>query len=68
MGDLSRPARILNFVMRKTLLPRLGYRDGFTRIQRWLTAHLIAQRQFDLWDLIVSEIEDTIGDKPGQIT
>jgi len=32
VGDLTRPARILDFMMRKTLLPRLGYRDGFTRI------------------------------------
>ena len=32
VGDLTRPARILNFVMRKTLLPRQGYCDGFTRI------------------------------------
>ena len=58
--DLTRPARILDFVLRKTLLPRTGYRDGFTRIQLWLVAHLISQTPFDLWDLIVSEIEDTI--------
>ena len=62
MGDLTCPARILNFVIRKTHLPRPGYRDGFTRIQQWLIAHLIAHRPFDLWDLIVSEIEDTIGE------
>jgi len=62
VGDLTRPARILDFVLRKTLLPRTGYRDGFTRIQQWLVAHLISQTQFDLWDLIVSEIEDTISE------
>jgi len=33
VGDLTRPARILDFVLRKTLLPMTGYRDGFTRIQ-----------------------------------
>ena len=59
VGDLTRPARILNFVMRKTLFPMTGYRDGFTRIQQWLIAHLFSQRPFDLWDLIVSDIEDT---------
>jgi len=58
--DLTRPARILDFVLRKTLFPRTGYRDGFTRIQQWLVAHLISKTPFDLWDLIVSEIEDTI--------
>ena len=62
MGDLTRPARILDFVLRKTLFPRSGYRDSFTRIQQWLVAHLIAKRPFDLWDLIVSEIEDTISE------
>ena len=30
VGDLTRLARILDFVLRKTLLPRTGYRDGFT--------------------------------------
>ena len=60
--DLTRPARILDFVLRKTLLPRTGYRDGFTQIQQWLVAHLISQIPFDLWDLIVSEIEDTISE------
>jgi hypothetical protein len=48
--------------MRKTLLPRSGYHDCFTRIQQWLIAHLVAQSPFDLWDLIVSEIEDTIAE------
>ena len=48
--------------MRKTLLPRPSYHDGFTRIQQWLIAHLIAQRPFDLWDLIVSEIEDIVAE------
>jgi len=62
VGDLTRPARILDFVLRKTLFPRTGYRDGFTRIQQWLVAHLILKTPFDLWDLIVSEIEDMISE------
>jgi len=33
VADLTRPPRILDFVLRKTLFPRTGYRDGFTRIQ-----------------------------------
>jgi hypothetical protein len=45
---LTHPAQILDFVMRKTLLPRPGYRDGFTHIQQWLIAHLVAQREFDV--------------------
>jgi len=60
VGNLTRLARILDFVLMKTIFPRTGYRDGFTRIQQWLVAHLIVKRPYDLWDLIVSEIEDTI--------
>jgi hypothetical protein len=48
VGGLTRPARIMDFVMRKTLLLRPGYCDGFTRIQQWLIAHLVAQREFDI--------------------
>jgi len=59
VGDWTCLARILDFVLRKTLFPRIGYRDSFTRIQQWLVAHLISKTSFDLWDLIVSEIEDT---------
>jgi len=62
VGDLARPAKILDFVLRKTLFSRSSYRDGFTRIQQWLVAHLISKTPFDLWDLIVSEIEDTISE------
>jgi len=62
VGDLTRPARIIDFVLRKTLLPRAGYRDGFNRIQQWLVIHLISNTHFDLWDPIVSEIEDTISE------
>ena len=62
VGDLTCPARILDFVLRKTLLPRTSYKDGFTRIQQWLVVHLISKTPFDLWDLIVSEIEDTISE------
>jgi len=60
MTGLTRPACILEFVMRKTLLPRPGYREGSTRIQQWLVAHLVAHREFDIWDLIVLDVEDTI--------
>ena len=46
--------------MRRTLLPRMGYREGFTRIQLWLLNSLMQQIVFDIWDLLLSEMEDTI--------
>ena len=46
--------------MRRTLLPRGGYRKGLTRIQLWLVHHMISQTPFDIWDLILSEMEGTL--------
>ena len=49
-NDLTPTARVLEAIIR-TLLPRLGYREGLTRLQ---------QTVFDIWDLLLSEMEDTI--------
>ena len=46
--------------MRRTLLPRMGYRERLTRIQLWLVNSLVHQTVFDIWDVILSEIEDTL--------
>ena len=48
--------------MRRTILPREGYRDGFTRLQQWLLLHIMTQTRFDVWDLMLCEIEDAISD------
>lgn len=58
--DLTPMARVLNEVMRRTLLPRIGNRETITRIQQWLVYFLSSQTTFDIWDVIVSEMEDTI--------
>ena len=60
-SDLNPTARILEAVMRRTLLPRMGYREGLTRIQLWLINSLM-QTVFDIWDLLLSEMEDTIAE------
>ena len=38
----------------------MGYREGLTRIQLWLPNSLIQQTVFDVWDVILSEMEDTL--------
>ena len=48
--------------MRRTLLPRMGYRKGLTRIQLWLLNSLIQQTVFDVWDVILSKMEDTLAE------
>lgn len=60
--DLTPMARLLNEVMRRTLLPRIGYREGLTRILFWLVSHLVSRTSFDVWDVILSEMEDTIAE------
>jgi hypothetical protein len=55
-------ARVLDAIVRCTLLPRLGYREGLTRMQLWVVHHLLSQTPFDIWDLMPSEMEDTLAE------
>jgi len=59
-SDLTPTARVLDAIMRRTLLLRMGYHEGLTRIQLWLLNSLMQQVVFDIWDLLLSEMEDTI--------
>lgn len=54
--------RLLNDVMRRTLLPRCGYREGLTNLQRWLLSALASRCEFDVLDVIILEMEDTIAE------
>ena len=40
-SDLTPTTRVLEAIMRRTLLPRMEYREGLTRIQLWLINSLI---------------------------
>ena len=53
---------MLEAIIRRTLLPKLGYREGLTRLQLWLLSALMQQTVFDIWDLLLSEMEDTIAE------
>ena len=61
-SDLTPIARVIEAIMKRTLLPRMGYREGLTRIQLWLLNSLMQQTVFDIWDLLLSEMEDTIAE------
>ena len=61
-SDLMPTARMIEAIMRRTLLPRIGYREGLTHIQLWLLNSLMEQIVFDIWDLLLSEMEDTIAE------
>ena len=38
----------------------MGYCEGLTHIQLWLLNALMQQSVFDVWDVILSEMEDTL--------
>ena len=38
----------------------MGYHEELTRIQLWLLNSLMQQIVFDTWDVILSEMEDTL--------
>ena len=61
-SDLIPTSKVLDAIIRRTLLPRMGYHEGLTRIQLWLLNSLMLQTVFDIWDLLLSEIEDTIAE------
>ena len=61
-SDLTPTARVLDAIMRRTLITRMGYREGLTRLQLWLLNFLMQQTVFDIWDLLLSEMEDTIAE------
>jgi hypothetical protein len=55
-------ARVLDAIVRWTLLPRLRYREGLTCMQLWVVHHLISQTPFDILDLMLCEMEDTLAE------
>jgi hypothetical protein len=58
--DILPPVRLLDAIIRRTILPHLNFRDGTTRLQQWLLSHLVSWIPFDTWDLMLCELEDTI--------
>ena len=60
--DLTPIARLLDAIMRRTLLPRMGCHEGLTRIQLWLVYYLVSQTIFDIWDVMLLEMDDTLAE------
>ena len=60
--DLTPTSQLLDAIMRRTLLPRMGYREGLTRIQLWLVHYLVSQTIFYIWDVMLLEMEDTLAE------
>jgi hypothetical protein len=61
-ADFTPATKYLYQLMRRMLLPRMGYREATTHIQLWLLGALISHSEFDVVDFLICEIEDTILD------
>jgi hypothetical protein len=61
-ADFTPAAKYLCELMRRTLLPRMGYREATTHIQLCLLGALISHSEFNVVDFLICEIEDTILD------
>jgi hypothetical protein len=60
--DFTTAAKYLFKLIRRTLLPRMGYREATTHIQLWLLGALVSHSEFDVVDFLICEIEDTVLD------
>jgi hypothetical protein len=61
-ADFTIVAKYLYELIRRTLLPRMGYREATTHIQLWLLGALVSHSEFDVVDFLICEIEDTVLD------
>jgi hypothetical protein len=61
-ADFTTVARFLYQLMRRTLLPWMGYREAATHIQLWLLGALVSHSEFDVVDFHICEIEDIVLD------
>ena len=60
--DLTPIAHLFDAIMRRTLLSRMGYCKGLTHILLWLVHSLVSQTIFDIWDVLLLEMEDTLAE------
>jgi hypothetical protein len=61
-ADFTTVAKFLFQLMRRTLLPWMGYREATTHIQLWLLGALVSHSEFDIVDFLICQIEDTVLD------
>ena len=64
---LTPEAYTVHMPLRRTLLPRSGYPEGFTGLQQLLLLHILTHEPFDIVDFILAEIEIMITDGMGVV-
>ena len=62
---LTDVAYTILMALRKTLLPRTDYLEGFASLQQRIVLHILNHQPFDIVDFILAKIEDVITDGMG---
>jgi hypothetical protein len=62
---LTREAYMVHYMLRRFVLYRMGNVESLTGVQQWLLMYVMAKRPFDIVDILISEVEDTIMDGMG---
>jgi len=63
--QLTPESGIIHRAMRRTLMPRSGYREGITTLQQHLLRALMQRIRFCVVDFLIAEVEDMITDGMG---
>jgi hypothetical protein len=61
-ADFTSVAKYLYELMRRTMLPRMGYREATTHIQLWFLGALVPHSEFDVVEFLICENEDKVLD------
>jgi hypothetical protein len=57
---LAREAYVVHYVLRRSVLYRMGNTESITWVQQWLLMYVMAKSPFDIVDILISEVEDAI--------
>jgi hypothetical protein len=60
-----REAYVVHYALRRSVLYRMGNAKSLIGLQQWLLMYVMAKRPFDLVDIMLAEIEDSIMDVMG---
>jgi hypothetical protein len=62
---LTREAYVVHYVLRRSVLYRMGSAESLTGVQQWLLMYVMARRPFDIVDILINKVEDAIMDAMG---
>jgi hypothetical protein len=55
---LTREVYFVHYVLRRSVLYRMGNTKSLTGVQQWLLMYVMAKHPFDIVDILISKVED----------